>query len=466
MRHVLLRALVPLTLAMFLAPATSSAAEPAASSKAVIKGKVTDRTGQPIAEAVVRVAIPAADMRFIDSSSRHQQPETRTGPDGSYSLEVPGLTQPTKVSLDAMKPGYRRLVGTLMSGGDVTDLSVTPGKEATANLSLDPAQYFKGVVVDEEGHPIPGVRVSGSADSAAASGGIERTATNKDGAFEIFNYPIEPPVFADGKTKGAVSFDHPDYINHSISDVYTLPPLERITLWIVLKSGFRLSGKVLDAAGKPVSKVMVRALAPGDYENRKAILTDAAGQFELIGLKPGARQVTVFANDIEQKGEVSLAVTKDVTDLVIKLKPMPIKTPPKTFDVLGMQLTDLTPELSDAFGLHHKGGALIMDPGSDSNRLKIGELSKGYYFWLVGDSNIDSVRQFVEQIIKEADRSAGRKTLDAVAEAVTGEPPRIRIRVVYALSTLQFDGTNTQYLDLSQADIDELKKLLPTLPKP
>ena len=141
---------------------------------------------------------------------------------------------------------------------------------------------------------------------------------------------------------------------------------------------------------------------------------------------------------------------------------MAIESPPKTYDALGMKLADLTPELSEAFGLHQREGALIMNPGMDSARLKIGELKKGYYFWQVGSTNVGSVREFVEQVIEEAEAPTVLKTPSAVA----GEAPRIRVRVVYALSTLQFDGTNTQYLDLSPADIDDLKKLLPTLPKP
>ena len=160
--------------------APAYAAEPRPAATATISGNVRNEAGEAIPQAVVRIAIPAADMRLVDSSSGHRLMEVRTATDGSYKFEIPEISQSTKVSLDAMKPGYRRLVGTLMSGGDVTDVHVAAGKPITANLTLKPAQYIKGVVVDENGQPIAGVKVGANANSLMSSGGVERTATDKD----------------------------------------------------------------------------------------------------------------------------------------------------------------------------------------------------------------------------------------------------------------------------------------------
>ncbi len=41
-----------------------------------------------------------------------------------------------------MKPGYCRLVGTLMAGGDAKRVEVVPGAAAEAALILKPALYF------------------------------------------------------------------------------------------------------------------------------------------------------------------------------------------------------------------------------------------------------------------------------------------------------------------------------------
>ena len=103
---------------------------------------MTDETGTPLAGVRVRVAFPATDMRFIETGadrgfvrdSRDHKPhkllEARSDAGGDYRLEIPGIAAPTRISIDAMKPGYRRLVGTQMSGGDPRDVEIAPGKAA------------------------------------------------------------------------------------------------------------------------------------------------------------------------------------------------------------------------------------------------------------------------------------------------------------------------------------------------
>ena len=93
----------------------------------------------------------------------HKQLEAKSDANGDYRLEIPGIAGRTKISIDAMKPGYRRLVGTLMPGGDPKSVEVVPGRAAEASLILKPALYFAGIVVDEQGKPIPGVKIAANA---------------------------------------------------------------------------------------------------------------------------------------------------------------------------------------------------------------------------------------------------------------------------------------------------------------
>ena len=55
------------------------------------------------------------------ASTHHKQLEAKSDAKGDYRLEIPGITERTTISIDAMKPGYRRLVGTLMAGGDAQE---------------------------------------------------------------------------------------------------------------------------------------------------------------------------------------------------------------------------------------------------------------------------------------------------------------------------------------------------------
>ncbi len=376
-------------------------------------------------------------MRFVDPTTPHKQIETKTDARGDYRLEIPGIKDSTTISIDALKPGYRRLVGTLMGGGDATSVQVDPGKVAEADLRFRPALYFAGTVVDEQGKPISGVHISANANSSSASGGVERTASNGDGAFELFNYGEEPEVFEDGMaTKGAVGFFHQDYLEDRIADVYALEPQKREALRIVLMTGQRVTGRVVDANGKPVPKAMVKATRT-DGTHRKTTVTDEEGRFALRGLYKGLTKLSVRALAIRQKALVPVALKGDKDDLEVRLRDIELPAGLKIYTVLGMQLADVTPDVKDAYDLWNGKGAVIIDPGKNSDRLQIGELAESYCFWMVGHEKVTGVREFIETILAE---TANRNAKD------------FSVRVVYSLSTLDFDGTNTQYLRLNIYD--------------
>jgi protocatechuate 3,4-dioxygenase beta subunit len=422
--------------------------EPSTSAQAaLLRGRVTDDEGVPLADVRVRVAIPAADMRFVDASTPHKQREAQSDAEGNYRLGLLGITGRTTISIDAMKPGYRRLVGTLMAGGDPKSVEVEPGKATEASLVLKPALYFAGTVVDEQGNPISGVKVSANANTPLSSGGVERTASNADGSFELFNYSLKPFANRNGVTKGVVSFFHPDYIARNLDDVYALAPGQREALHVVLTTGRKLTGTVFDVAGKPVPDAMVKVTRQ-DGSHRKATMTDANGKFTLRGLSEGPTKLSARALEIKQKILLPLAVESDKSDLEVRLEAIPMPADLKPHTVLGMQLANVTPELRSAYDLYHERGALILDPGKDSDRLNIGRLAEGYCFWMVGNTPIGSVREFVSQILAE---TAGQGA------------DLYRVRVVYTLGTLEFDGTNTQYLKLTKDDLKQLQLVLDQL---
>ena len=442
------------------APEVTNNANADAAAVAILSGRVTNDAGEPLAGVRVRVAIPATDMRFVDSSTDHKTLEAKTGVNGEYRLELPAITKPTTVAIDAMKPGYRKLAGTLMSGGDTKKVEVAPGVVAKTSFALKPSLYLKGVVVDEQGKPVPAVKIGANATYSRASssdpmgtpipymiGGIERTASSPDGSFELFNYPVKPPADGDHVAKGNVGFSHPDYVGAVVKDVYTLSQEQRESLRIVLHSGYKVSGKVLDGAGKAVSNVMIEAFRENGT-GRKATMTDANGRFVLRGLDKGPTTLRVGSLELKQMIKLPITLDSDKSDLEVRLQAISLPTQPKAVAVLGMQLTDVTPELQAAYDHYFQRGALILDPGRDSERLKIGQLVEGYNFEMVGEKRIGSVREFINQIL---------------AEAATQDTDEYSVRVVYSFSTLDFDGTNTQYLKLTRDDLKQLRKVLAEL---
>ncbi|AMV22394.1 carboxypeptidase-like regulatory domain-containing protein [Planctomyces sp. SH-PL14] len=418
--------------------------EPASKpAKAVLTGLIEDQAGEPLAEARVRVGIPAIDMRFIDEKPNLHLFEAVTDAKGRYRLELDVLAEPARVSIDVLKPGYQRSSGTPMGGGDFRRVEMAPGREAEASFKLTPAAYYRGVVVDEAGKPLPPLRFRAYIRFAGGgTGWVEGTTTAADGTFEIFNYE-EPRQPADEDAdKGSISISHPDYVDVSIEDLFQTKGAERTALRVVMPRGCQITGTVVNLVGRPVPGVVVVCQRKGG-EGRKGALTDEHGRFAIKGVTKGTNQVSVRSLPLKQKADLTVDFNED-RDLPIRLQLMPPFDEPERYDVLGMQVGDLTPQIRKACDLRFDQGVLILDPGADSKRLGIGELKVGDHFWMVGLHRVRSTREFVDRILAEAAEQDGE---------------RVSIRVVYAMSRPEFDANNTQYLDLSREDLRELEEV-------
>jgi Carboxypeptidase regulatory-like domain len=419
----------------------ASGQQTASAPAAILRGRMTNEAGAPLADVRVRVAIPAVNRPLFPPSKDHKQPEARSDANGEYRLELPGITQRTTISMDAMKPGYRK-----SSRRDGSSVVVGPGATAEVSLTLVPALYFTGIVVDEHGMPISEVKIAATSRISRRSFIVERTASNSDGSFELFEYPVNPRI-GEEVSKGVVSFVHPDYLARRLDDVYAVAPLERKALRIVLETGHKLTGMVFDDAGKPVANAMIKAIRR-DGTGRKATITDANGKFALRGLSGGLTMLDARALEIRQKINLPMALNSDQTDLEVRLRPISLPRDLKKYTVLGMQLADVTPELKSAYDIQQERGAVILDPGQDSDRLQIGRIAEGYCFIMVGNKLIGSVRDFINQIFAE---TAG-KDLDLYS-----------VRVVYSLSSVDFDGTTTTQLKITNEDLFYLRLVLDQL---
>ena len=430
---------------------TAPAGKPSAGAPpAVLRGRVTDEAGAPLADVRVRVAIRRVNKRVVGTPFKPL--ESKSDSNGNYRLEIPGITERTRISIDAMKPGYSRLIGIGMKISSKF-VDVMPGNVAEASLTLESALYFAGSVVDEQGKPIPAVKIQAIAGWSAlrTSVEVENTVTKSDGSFELFNYPVKPRVIRDQVSKGVVFFVHPDYVGHEIPEAYALAPKERESLRIVLGSGHKVTGTVLDVAGKPVANAIVKAIG-NDWTRRKATATDANGKFALRGISKGPTKFSATAMDIRQIIHLSMDVKSDQMDLQIRLKTISWPTDLKKYAVLGMQLSDVTPELRSTYGFSSERGVLILDPGKDSDRLKLRWLAEGSVFFSVGvgRKRIGSVREFVDQILSETAGQAG----DAFS-----------VHVGYNFHTVAIDGGTSGELKLTKDELKELRIVADQLAK-
>ena len=62
----------------------------------------------------------------------------------------------------------------------------------------------------------PGVKIDTIAPIDRASLQVEHTASDSNGSFELFNYPLQPVILGGEVSRGLVLFSHPDYVDQGI----------------------------------------------------------------------------------------------------------------------------------------------------------------------------------------------------------------------------------------------------------
>ena len=157
-----------------------------------------------------------------------------------------------------------------------------------------------------------------------------------------------------------------------------------------------------------------------------------------------------------------IQLDQDMTSLMIELNSFesPIK---KTFQVLGMTLTNVTPEINEAYELERNEtwgmGVMIVDPGNDFERFEIGEVRAGDVFWMVGNEQVNYLGEFVTQLGGEARSPSSPPESGGNTSAIVFPDGSARVRVVYSTDRETGRYSNTQYMRLEPKDIAALNSL-------
>ncbi len=192
-----------------------------------IQGTVRGRNGEPVGEAEVSLhgAYPGG-----------QVVGTKAGADGSFRL---GHVPPGTVRIEIVA---ERWLAAQSGSIEVRARAVSPGAE----IVLDRAPSIAGLVVDEGGKAVAGVRIWAWPVNSGRGAGAE---SRDDGSFEMFLPQDEPYRF---------DFDHRGFEHYGGFTSTPVPP-NTADLRIVLRRGVPMTALVLDAeSGEPVVRFGLR----------------------------------------------------------------------------------------------------------------------------------------------------------------------------------------------------------------
>jgi len=272
-----------------------------------LTGRVTDPYAAPVAGARVRLfaAPKEADTLVLQVRDGEQlaDHETHTDADGGFVVDTVAAGV-YDLRIDAAGLAPLRRMGIEVPRGERHDLG---------RLVAEPAVAVAGRVVDGDGEPVAGARVSVNPFSpyrgwrgsrsvyvfasgpSAASAQVGGVVTDEEGHFRLGGLAAEELVDLD--------VDHTRHRSRKVDGV--APPVD--DLEIELDIGVRVTGRVLDSSGRPVPAAQVRLRTKSNVQTSggqstrssgHSALSDEEGRFDEAGLAPGILDLTAMSGDL------------------------------------------------------------------------------------------------------------------------------------------------------------------------
>lgn len=275
---------------------------------AVVSGRITDEQGSPIPGIVVAAGSPHSanydvtmgDGVFVLDAG------LRTGPHKFYAFK-PGI-DPAKLNstelgiLPSSTPLFKSDGGYASS---VSTVQLEQGKLTTLNIKMKSSHAIEGRITDSAGNPLSDLAVL----AFDRNGNMANTMaiTNATGHYRLDNdlaagtYTIVvPSLFSKGYAPASAAVKLP--VAGSVD--------------FILDKSSSITGRVVDAAGKPVESAAIFAISKGANDTELAqfltagmasALTDSQGRFTLQGgLSKGAYVVTASFGNVPATGSAEI----------------------------------------------------------------------------------------------------------------------------------------------------------------
>jgi 5-hydroxyisourate hydrolase-like protein (transthyretin family) len=265
--------------------------------------KVVDPDGKPMADVPVNIGMAGTSFPMP------------TDEKGTVAFNVPGDGS-GRVQLSVKHDGYLAQGVSWNEGEAVAETFTIPMKKGVP---------IGGIVHDEEGKPIEGVKVEGimvfeNSTQLPGKGKLQPyfsgdlATTNKEGRWQNKSAP-EPAI------ELQLRFSHPEYVSDR-GDGFrggNWEELRSLESVVVMKKGIGIEGTVVDAMGKPIVGAKV-GLGRGHLDDEMIARTDVEGMYRLNNVQLGANVLTVYA-DGHSPDQRNLLIKRDMEPVDFQLQP-------------------------------------------------------------------------------------------------------------------------------------------------
>jgi protocatechuate 3,4-dioxygenase beta subunit len=253
-----------------------------------VLGTVRDAEGKPVEGALVRLRSAATGAAAFQQAASLRELWDYADREGRFRIRgVP----PARIFAEAEAPGYDL--------GRSAERDVRPGEAATGfDILLLRAARMEGHVLRRDGAPVPGARITVARDPGDSNDpGAEWRALGQG----VYGFSDERGAFAvEGMPVGniLVRVEAEGFATLTVRKQGVPAGAKFAGEMLELAPAFTITGRVVDAAGRPVTTVWVRALhtASPDGVVSKQLLgarVEADGTFLLVNLPEGTYTLEV-----------------------------------------------------------------------------------------------------------------------------------------------------------------------------